>query len=347
MSALADERLTAAEWSEILRDPMLDRRYLRTAFGPTIAEFLSYMENERGDRPATLDSYERDLARLAVMFPHKGPGDFVKDDIRQARDSYPAGSRKRALAAWKSCFGWLYMEERIGADPAALIPYPRPGAKQVYKVFTATEQKQLVTAGPDTQYGRAIEVSHRASILLILDAGLRAAEFRALRLGNVDFINCWIVVEHGKGDKARVVPFDPDDRLAKALKFFASTPVPRVLDDEGELVGEVLPDEDAHFLYPVGVNATGLTWTKPWKELTYSPFRYWWVAVCKRARVRYRKPHMGRHTLITEIIRESGAERAQKIAGHESIRTTVDTYGWLDVEDARDAVSTRRKRRAS
>ena len=118
--------MTAPEWRGLLfADPMQDMRYLDTGLGPTIQEWLSYLENEKSRAATTRDQYERDVARLAVLFPEKGEADFTTDDVRRARDLFPSESRRRALAAMKNLFHWLYAEERIESDPAIRITVAR------------------------------------------------------------------------------------------------------------------------------------------------------------------------------------------------------------------------------
>lgn len=56
----------------------------------------------------------------------------------------------------------------------------------------------------------------------------------------------------------------------------------------------------------------------------------------ERAGVAYRNPHTMRHTFATRLIRAGARiENVQLLLGHTSIRTTIDLYGHLDVEDAR------------
>ena len=50
-------------------------------------------------------------------------------------------------------------------------------------------------------------------------------------------------------------------------------------------------------------------------------------------------PHELRHTYATELLRRGVAvEVVQKLLGHASISTTIDTYSHLDIEDARRAL---------
>jgi len=50
--------------------------------------------------------------------------------------------------------------------------------------------------------------------------------------------------------------------------------------------------------------------------------------------VRYRNPHLTRHTFATNYLRNRGRlETLSLVLGHESIQTTFDLYGHLDNRD--------------
>jgi site-specific recombinase XerD len=50
-------------------------------------------------------------------------------------------------------------------------------------------------------------------------------------------------------------------------------------------------------------------------------------------------PHLYRHTYATWLLRRgAGMESVKELLGHASITTTVDTYGHLTVEDARQTL---------
>ena len=50
-------------------------------------------------------------------------------------------------------------------------------------------------------------------------------------------------------------------------------------------------------------------------------------------------PHLFRHSYATDLLRRGVApEVVQKLLGHASISTTIDTYSHLGVEDARRAL---------
>jgi integrase len=67
-------------------------------------------------------------------------------------------------------------------------------------------------------------------------------------------------------------------------------------------------------------------------------FNDWWRRCLTAAEVRYRNPHMSRHTFATRFLRNRGRlETLQLVLGHEGIQTTSDLYGHLDMRDvARD-----------
>lgn len=335
MSVLAERALTAREWSDILAQPMLDRRYLQTALGQDITDYLSAVLNERNGSQETADAYERILARMAVTFPHKSAGDISKDDIRRVRDSYPPPSRRKVMGAVRSFFKWLYREERIERNVADLIPYPKKQPRKVRQLFTEAEQARLISNGPESGRGLAAEYRDRLCIAILLDSGIRRAELRALTVEDIDPVQNWLIVRRGKGGKSRVVPIASDGRLVKAFRFYMQTPLPKL---------ERRPESADHLLYPFGAGPYGITWVRPEREMSNSAYWYWWEGCLDRAGVKYRSGHVARHTLGSDLTRRSGAERAQVVMGHSSIRTTVDEYGWLQVDDAREGIEARELR---
>jgi site-specific recombinase XerD len=65
----------------------------------------------------------------------------------------------------------------------------------------------------------------------------------------------------------------------------------------------------------------------------------WWQDTTRTAGVRYLKLHTTRHTFATRLIQQGvGMEAVARLLGHESVRTTVDTYVHLVVEDLRNAI---------
>ena len=156
---------------------------------------------------------------------------------------------------------------------------------------------------------------------VLFDAGLRKAEARHLRAGRCLLEERQLVVVGGKGGKDRVIPMG--ERLTGALADLFLT--------EGI--------EADHFpWYSRRGNQQGWHAISRVKPIGEGTFHRWWERCLDAAGVRYRNPHVARHTFATRWLRRGGRmETLSKAMGHASIATTVDLYGHLDLSDvARD-----------
>jgi integrase len=68
--------------------------------------------------------------------------------------------------------------------------------------------------------------------------------------------------------------------------------------------------------------------------ISNTTFERWWKKAILAADVRYRNPHMARHSFVTRL-RELGVklEDIKWIVGHESIATTEDTYSHPNMDE--------------
>lgn len=123
-------------------------------------------------------------------------------------------ARYRAL---KSLFRFLEKRRKIGQDsnPFAYLEAPSV-PKTVRPYVTLPELRQLLaTCGEDW-------VSHRDRLILLLlyFSGLRLGEVAALQVVDLDAACLEVVVQRGKGDKARVVPMSPEVRSCLTAYLF-------------------------------------------------------------------------------------------------------------------------------
>lgn len=165
------------------------------------------------------------------------------------------------------------------------------------------------------------EIRDRALMAVLFDAGLRKAEARHLRADRCLLEDRQIVVVGGKGGKDRVIPMT--DRLINILADLFLT--------EG-----INPDE--HLWYGGRRNQYSYRDLSRSTPIGQGTFHRWWVRALEQAEVRYRNPHVARHTFATRWLK-AGAPMLtlSKAMGHASIATTVDQYGHLDLSDvARD-----------
>jgi hypothetical protein len=63
-------------------DPTRDKTYRRAKLGRDVVDWLAWLELG-GAASRTLDQYERDLARLAKLFPGKAITDLTDGDLLQ------------------------------------------------------------------------------------------------------------------------------------------------------------------------------------------------------------------------------------------------------------------------
>lgn len=292
-------------------DPLRDKTYQSTRLGRDVADFLAWLELG-GASPRTLDQYERDLARGALMWPEKGWPDLTDGDALQIAKSFKPGERRVRVAAWRSFAKWALRTRRIERNPFDVLPQiKRPGQK-VYDIFSDAECELLTgLSEPDGTL-----------MAILLDAGLRKSEARAFQLRHFrpdpSEARPWgsVVVVSGKGGKDRSIR--ATERIASGIATLHIT--------------EGLRDRD--FLwYAHRANAVSRHVTRH-QAIGDGSFDRWWRRCIDAAGVRYRNPHTTRHTFATNWLRGGGRlERLSLAMGHASIRTTFDLYGHLDDGD--------------
>lgn len=238
--------------------------------------------------------------------------------IRDLRNSgYAPTTINRRLAALSGLFAF-----RALRDPAAARPMPHGraarlrsrgertgllahlGKPQPRSALRLREPRRL-PRGLDPDEARALLASFqsfrdRAIASLMLLAGLRSAEVLALAVADVDIGRGWVRV-HGKGDKERSVPLDPD--IVRVVQTY--------------LLAE-RPETDASALFIVAkgphrgrpLSAAGLR----------RVFRYHRT----RAAVPAAHPHALRHTFGTTLA-EAGVDLAVLAAllGHDHVDSSA------------------------
>lgn len=309
----------------LVSDPTRDMRYLSTQLGPRVADYLSWKKNEDGAAPTTLDSYERILAVLCVSID-KPAENVTIDDLRQVRDTFTLGQRRKVTAVLRDSFRWLYEESFIPDNPAGRLRYPKQAKPALTDLFTDLEEAQIVTAQTD--------IMDRCCVLLLLRAGLRQAELRGLQVRDVNLVEKYILVRRGKGSKARRVPVK--GQLVRALEELMLTDVPGLNRVRGL---------DDYLLCPTigGQSVTRV----PEKPMSKRGTHEWWYRCLQRAGIvdkgvtRGRRMHGARHTYATDLGKATGWNIAavSKNLGHSSIKLTFDTYMQFAFDDQADAVA--------
>jgi len=291
--------------SVVAFDPLLDKAYQATALGRAIVDFIAWCELG-GMAARTLDQYERDLARGALMFVEKGPASLSDEDALHIARSFSPGQRRVRVASWRSFYKWAVRARLADRNPFDALPVIKRTPQRTPDLFSDAEVEALV----------GLPIVDGAPMALLFDAGPRKADARHFRLRNYRADTGMLVMLRGKGGKDRLVP--------------ASSRVVRMLN-ELALVEGLEPDDHLWYSVQAGPCHRHLRRRNPVGDRS---FDRWWERCLETAGVPYRNPHVARHTFATNWLRHGGRlETLSLVLGHASIRTTFDLYGHLDMTD--------------
>ena len=312
-ATLTGRRFTLRELHAIVRDEIKDRSYLATRLGPAVQDFLAWKRLSRAAE-RTLDQYERDLARLALAVPDKALEDVDVTDLMLLLDLIPEGSWTRFRAAWNGFFRWAQLFGRRPDNPCnQLPPLKRKTNAAIYSVFTADEQHALL-AGCDKSLLPGLDY---ARVLTQLSTGARKGEATKLRLGSFNLAEQAVTL-HGKGNKERIIPIPAE--LAHAIA--------ELLTYELRTLDRPLTEDD-YLWFPWRTVWMASTQTRRLKEvyperpMLTRGFHEWWQRRIADAHVRYRNPHMTRHTYATNALdADANLYDVRDLMGHASTRTT-------------------------
>ncbi len=284
-------------------DPLRDVRHKDARSARDQADWLAWLELG-GIRPRTIRDYEWATARLLRAIPERDFTEFTASDIAHVLRTFPPAGRRTKKAAYDSWFKWGRKTRRIQVNPMEELPSIARTPQQHIEVYTDAEIAAL-TALPENDGDL---------FLMLFDAGLRRGEARGIQVRDCHIGDREIVVR-GKGGKHRVVPMTK--RLEQRLS-------------EWFLLDALKPTDH---LWPTRPGGYYVQRRKPMGDTS---FITWYSRCIEATGVRYRNPHVTRHSFATRWLRRGGRlETLSRAMGHASIRTTADLYAHLDVRDLR------------
>ena len=123
-----------------------------------------------------------------------------------------AGGQHGCFRALKTFLLWWERETEPEGwkNPVRKVKAPRLAVEPIDPVDLDTVQALVDTCERDTFHG----LRDKAILLVLLDTGIRAAEFCALDLEDVSLITGELLVRQGKGRKPRMVHLSPKSRRA-------------------------------------------------------------------------------------------------------------------------------------
>jgi integrase len=287
-------------------DALKDKSYAATRLGSSVVSYLAWKElQDAAER--TLDQYERDLARAALLFPDLPVEEWGSSQCMFVLQQFPQASRRRVRAVLNDFFRWALSWGHVTESPMVRVPTPKPPAQKLIDMFDDAEEHALCALP---------EVRDSALMVVLFGTGIRKGEARALTLNDVDMKRGVVRVLKGKGSKGRLIPVG--GRVLAAV-------------DELRILEGLNPSD--HLWYGVRTNShyTRYLRVTPAPEGT---FHRWWARCLSESGVPYRNPHTTRHTYATKYLRAGGRiEILARLLGHSSVSTTDREYSHLVTED--------------
>ena len=264
-----------------------------------IKEFLTYIQVEKGLARHTLESYQRDLARLQTWANSNGKqiSELTRADLRKwiaslSREGLAPTSVARAVSTARGFFKFLMLDGHIKSQPAEDLDTPQRFS-YLPKFLTEDEINRLLAA-PDIATEEGIR--DRAVLEIMYATGLRVSELVELKQPDVDLL-AGLIVCHGKGNKERRVPLGKSAihwlQQYSALKAgYGKQSSPNVFLHRGRPFTRYLA----------------------WSMIK----RY-----AEKAGIKDVSPHTLRHSFATHLIQHGADSRSvQALLGHSDISTT-------------------------
>lgn len=272
--------------------------------------FKNFLKLERGLAENSLESYLRDIAKLASFVQNsRSPESVSEEDIHRflaflTEIGMSSTSQARILSGLKAFFEFMRIDRRRETDPTALIAAPRLTRKLPEVLQVEEIEDMLACIDHSTPEG----TRNRAILEVMYSSGLRVSELTALKISQCHFDEGYLLVV-GKGNKTRLVPV--------GSSAIACSEIYRREIRAGMEVQKGY--EDHLFLNRRGASLSRVMVFYIVKDLA------------EKAGIRKTiSPHTLRHSFATHLV-EGGADlrAVQEMLGHESI-TTTEIYTHLD-----------------
>lgn len=264
-----------------------------------LAEYLDFLEIEKGLSQNTLDAYRRDLTSFLEFCAERNVSDIDKIDrkdlnafiLRLREQDYEPSSVIRKIASLRGFFKWFCANDYGKRNPAQTLEQPK-FPKRLPKVMTVQELNVIINSDLNKEEALIVE--------LLYGCGLRVSELVNLKLNNIDIKSKYIQCM-GKGSKERIVPFG--EKAKTALKKYLKYREMIVLKNN-------LHNSKVLFLKEDGKPIT--------RQDVYSFIRKQGEKIHKHI-----SPHTLRHSFATHLL-ENGADLrvVQELLGHSDVSTT-------------------------
>ena len=258
-----------------------------------IAQYLEYLELEKGLSPNTIDAYRRDLSEFS-----KGIDDIQKIDrmtintfVRKLREeNLAASSVIRKIASLRGFFKWASSVGIITKNPASTLEQPKM-PQRLPKVVSIKEIEEML-------HNNLNPLEH-VIMELLYSCGLRVSELVNLKFNDID-LNSKYVRCFGKGSKERIIP------MGETAK---------------NIIKEYLPERDL-LIKKYNLNTKNLLIMPNGRQITRQDV-YTFIHAQGKLIHKNISPHTLRHSFATHLL-ENGADLrvVQELLGHSDVSTT-------------------------
>lgn len=257
-----------------------------------LEDFLNYLNVEKGHSKNTIMAYSRDVSNYIKYLdelsipPLKAARSHIMDFLLEMRNSLSITSVARVLAAIKSFYKFMLLDDIIQESPAVDIDSPKLSEK-LPVVLSAEEVVRLIESATNSR--------DRLLLELFYATGMRVSELAKLKAEDIEYDEGWVKI-FGKGAKERFVPVGKT--IIRLLKNYITEK-------------NIKPSE---FLFSKS-NGKHITRVGIWKIIK----KYAVMAGINKDIA----PHTMRHTFATHLL-ENGADlrTIQELLGHSNIDTT-------------------------
>ena len=236
------------------------------------------------------DDDSLDISELYKLYVDQWKATMIQSDMRYATINTFIGNFRVFL-------NWCMEDERKLIEPRYKVELIK-GQEPLPKIFTDDEVEALLKK-PSRVSGRNVWFEWRnwGIATWIVGTGTRASTVANVKIGDIDFNNKEIALQHTKNKKAQVLPLG--DSLAKAMKEYIK--VCRNGCGKGE------------YLFPDAYSC----------QLDYFAMAHSFANYCRDRGVEHTNLHGLRHYFATAYARNGGSgDKLQKLLGHSTYGMT-------------------------
>jgi integrase/recombinase XerD len=265
-----------------------------------IGEYLSYLKVEKGLAANSLESYQRDLAKLKAWADKNGLEllTITRRELREwlidlGRTKLSENSKRRIISAMRGFYKFLMIDGHVKTNPSDNLDSPQKG----FYLPKFLNQSEIETLLSQPDVSTEIGLRDRAILELMYASGLRVSEAVSLTTKDID-LESGILTTTGKGSKTRRVPVG-----SSAVEWLKSYLILRRRKENIEVPN-------------LFVTVLGRPLNR---QIIYSFIREY----AEKCGLEGVSPHTLRHSFATHLIQNRADIRSvQQMLGHADISTT-------------------------